>query len=266
MHRSAGVGLLVLACAACIDTGGDAVDPSPAENVIGTAAPLAHGGTLAMAILAGSPTSCAEVVAGCSTPPCAIEVGVSVGDGCHLPIGADAATGRVPVTGTLSTPDNGSLIAVFHDIDVDGDRVIFRRGAFTVTRNGSILNMAYGDQGLELTEPTVSVAQAGWTVRVDTGTTPGNTSDDRMEISGGQQVVVGSNVTQVALAGVVISADCKLNPTAGSARLIEKVSDSSGAVTTLQFHRACDGTADVAVSVGIDHIAVSDTVSLRWFR
>lgn len=28
----------------------------------------------------------------------------------------------------------------------------------------------------------------------------------------------------------------------------------------------CDGKADVAVSVGIDHIAVSDTVSLRWFR
>jgi len=265
MYRSAGIGFLVLACAACIDTGGDSVDAGPAENVIGTAAPLAHAGTLAMAILAGSPTSCAEVVAGCSTPPCAIEVGVSVGDGCHLPIGADAATGRVPVTGTLSTPDNGNLIAVFHDVDVDGDRVIFRRGAFTVTRNGPILNMAYGNQGLELTEPTVSVDQAGWTVAVDTGTTPGDTTDDRMEISGAQQLVVGANVTQVALAKVVLDADCTLNPIAGTAT-IEKVGESSGAVTTLRFHSACDGTADVAVSVGVDHIAVSDTVSLRWFR
>jgi hypothetical protein len=265
MHRIFGLGLLVLASTACFDTGGDNVDPSPAENVIGTAAPLAHAGTLAMAILAGSPTSCAEVVAGCSTPPCAIEVGVSVGEGCHLPIGADAATGRVPVTGTLSTPDNGSLIAVFHDIDVDGDRVIFRRGAFTVTRNGRILNMAYGNQGLELTEPTVSVDQAGWTVAVDTGTTPGDTTDDRMEISGAQQLVNGANITQVALAGVVIDADCTLNPTAGTATM-EKVGDSSGAVTTLRFHAACDGRADVAVSVGLDHIAVSDTVELRWFR
>ena len=76
MHRFFGLGFLVLAGTACIDTGGDSVDASPAENVIGTAAPLAHAGTLAMAILAGSPTSCAEVVAGCSTPPCAIEVGV----------------------------------------------------------------------------------------------------------------------------------------------------------------------------------------------
>ena len=205
MHRTFVLGFLVLASGACFDTGGDSVDPSPAENVVGTAVPLAHAGTLAMAILAGSPTPCAEVVVGCSAPPCSVDVGVSVGDGCRLPIGADAATGRVPVTGTMSTPDNASLIAVFHDIDVSGSSVIFRRGAFTVTRNGTILNMAYGNQGLELTEPTVSVDQAGWTVTVDTGTTPGNTDDDQMEISGAQQIVIDSNVTQVALVGVIMS-------------------------------------------------------------
>ena len=265
MQRPLGLGILVLATAACLDTGGDSVDPSPAENVIGTAAPLAHAGTLAMAILSGSPTPCAEIVAGCSTPPCAVDVGVSVGDGCHLPIGADAATGRVPVTGTMSTPDDANLIAVFHDVDVDGGRVIFRRGAFTVTRNGTALNMAYGNQGLELTEPTVSVDQAGWAVTVDTGATPGDTTDDTLRISGGQQTVIDANVTQVALAGVVISPDCQLNPTAGTAT-IEKVGDSSGEVTTLRFHAACDGEADVAVSVGAGHIAVAATVSLRWFR
>jgi hypothetical protein len=265
MYRTLGLGFLVLATAACFDIGGDAVDASPAENVIGTAAPLAHAGTLAMAILSGSPTTCAEIVAGCSTPPCEVEIGVSVGDGCHLPIGADAATGRVPVTGTFSTPGNANLIAVFHDVDVDGSRVIFRRGAFTVSRTGAILNMAYGNQGLELTEPTVSVEQAGWTVEVDTGATLGDTTDDRMEISGAQQVIVDSNITQVALAGVVISADCRLNPTAGSAT-IEKVGDSSGQITTLMFHAACDGRADVAVSLGRDHVAVDDTVPLRWFR
>jgi len=265
MQLRLGWGLLVLATAGCLDTGGDGVDASPAENVIGTAVPLAHAGTLAMAILAGSPTPCAEVVAGCSTPPCAVEVGVRVGDGCHLPIGADAATGRVPVTGTFSTPDDANLIAVFHDVDVDGSRVIFRRGAFTVTRNGDLLNMAYGNQGLELTEPTVSVEQAGWAVAVDTASTPGDTTDDRMELSGAQQLIVGANVTQVALAGVVISPDCKLNPTAGTAT-IEKVGDSSGEITTLRFHAACDGEADVGVSVGVGHVAVKATVSLRWFR
>jgi len=242
MHRTFVLGFLVLASGACFDTGGDSVDPSPAENVVGTAVPLAHAGTLAMAILAGSPTPCAEVVVGCSAP-----------------------IGRVPVTGTMSTPDNASLIAVFHDIDVSGSSVIFRRGAFTVTRNGTILNMAYGNQGLELTEPTVSVDQAGWTVTVDTGTTPGNTDDDQMEISGAQQIVIDSNVTQVALVGVIMSADCQLNPTAGTAT-IEKAGDSSGEVTTLRFHRACDGKADVNLSLGIDHAAVADTVSLRWFR
>ena len=192
-------------------------------------------------------------------------MGVSVGDGCHLPIGADAATGRVPVTGTMSTPDNANLIAVFHDVDVNGDQVIFRRGAFTVSRNGRLLSMAYGNQGLELTEPTVSVDQAGWTVTVDTGTTPGDTTDDRMEISGAQQTVIDANVTQVAISGVVITADCPLNPVAGTA-VIEEVGDSSGQVTTLRFHSACDGTADVDVAVGVDSIAVHDKVPLRWFR
>lgn len=266
MRRVFGLSLLVVGSAACIiDTGGDSVDASPAENVIGTAAPLAHAGTLAMAILAGSPTSCAEVVVGCSTPPCQVDVGVSVGDGCHLPIGADAATGRVPVTGTMSTPDNANLIAVFHDIDVSGSNVIFRRGAFTVSRSGRILNMAYGNQGLELTEPTVSVDQAGWTVKVNTGTTPGDTTDDTMEVSGTQQHIVDANVTQVALTGVVISADCQLNPTAGSA-VIQEAGNSSGQVTTLRFHAACDGYADVDVAIGRDSIAVRDEVPLRWFR
>lgn len=266
MLRILGSSLVIVGSTACIiDTGGDSVDASPAENVIGTAAPLAHAGTLAMAILAGSPTSCAEVVVGCSTPPCQIDVGVSVGDGCHLPIGADAATGRVPVTGTMSTPDNANLIAVFQDIDVSGSDVIFRRGAFVVSRSGPILNMTYGNQGLELTEPTVSVDQAGWTVKVDTGTTPGDTSDDSMEISGAQQYIVDANVTQVALTGVVISADCQLNPTAGSA-VIEQAGDSSGQVTTLRFHATCDGTADVDVALGRDSIAVRDQVPLHWFR
>lgn len=259
-----GLSLVALATTACINTDGDSVDTAPAENVIGTAAPLAHAGTLAMAILSGSPAPCAEVVVGCSAPPCPVEVGVSVNAGCHLPIGADGATGRVPVTGTMSTPNNANLIAVFHDVDVNGEQVIFRRGAFTVSRSGSVLTMAYGDQGLELTEPNVSVQQAGWTVTVETGATFGDTSDDRMVLSGAQQTVIDSSVTQVALANVVIEGSCTLNPTAGSVT-IEKVGASSGAVTTLRFHAACDGRAEVT-SVGGGTIAVGDTVRMHWFR
>jgi hypothetical protein len=259
-----GLSLIAVASAACINTDGDSVDTAPAENVIGTAAPLAHAGTLAMAILSGSPTPCAEVVVGCTTAPCPVEVGVNVGDGCHLPIGADGAHGRVPVTGTMSTPNNANLVAVYQDIDVDGENIIFRRGAFTVSRNGSVLTMAYGDQGLELTEPTVSVMQAGWTVKVETGATLGDTSDDRMELTGAQQVIINSNVTQVAMTGVVMEGSCTLNPTAGSVT-IEKVGQSNGAVTTLKFHATCDGRADVT-SIGGGTIAVADTVRLHWFR
>jgi len=258
------VGLCLLGVTACINTDGDSVDTAPAENVIGTAAPLAHAGTLAMAILSGSPTPCAEVVVGCTQAPCPVEVGVSVGDGCHLPIGADAATGRVPVTGTMSTPNNANLIAVFHDVDVDGEHVIFRRGAFTVSRAGSMLTMAYGDQGLELEEPNVSVHQAGWTVNVETGATLGDPRDDRMELTGAQQVVIDSQVTQVVMTGVVFEGRCTLNPTAGSVT-IEKVGSNSGAVTSLGFHAACDGRADVT-SVGGGTIALGDTVRLHWFR
>lgn len=258
------VGLCLLATAACINTDGDSVDTAPAENVIGTAAPLAHAATLAMAILSGSPTPCAEVVVGCGQAPCPVEVGVSVGEGCHLPIGADAATGRVPVTGTMSTPNNADLVAVFHDVDVNGEHVIFRRGAFTVSRTGSMLTMAYGDQGLEVTEPGVSVQQAGWTVKVETGASLGDTSDDRMDISGAQQVVIDSQVLHVVMTNVVLEGRCTLNPTGGSVT-IEKVGTKSGAVTSLGFHAACDGRADVT-SVGGGTIALGDTVRLHWFR
>jgi hypothetical protein len=259
-----GLSLIAVTSAACINTDGDRVDTAPAENVIGTAAPLAHAGTLAMAILSGSPTPCAEVVVGCQAAPCPVEVGVSVGEGCHLPIGADGATGRVPVTGTMSSPNNANLVAVFHDVDVNGEQVIFRRGAFTVNRNGSVLTMAYGDQGLEVTEPNVSVHQAGWTVTVETGATLGDPSDDRMMLSGAQQIIIDSTVTQVALANVVIEGSCTLNPTAGSVT-IEKVGQSSGAITTLKFHATCDGRADVT-SIGGGTIAVAETVRLHWFR
>lgn len=259
-----GLCVVSVSAAACIDTDGDSVDTAPAENVIGTAAPLAHAGTLAMAVLSGSPTPCASVVVGCAQAPCPVEVRVSVGEGCDLPIGASGATGRVPVTGTMSTPDNANLIAAFHDVDVNGEQVIFRRGAFTVSRTGSVLTMAYGDQGLEVTEPNVSVQQAGWTVKVETGATLGDPRDDRMEITGAQQVVIDAQVTHVVLTKVVIEGRCALNPTGGSVT-IEKVGTSSGAVTTLAFHAACDGRADVT-SVGGGTIAIGETVRLHWFR
>lgn len=255
---------MCLLAAGCINTDGDSVDTAPAENVIGTAAPLAHAGTLAMAILSGSPTPCAEVVVGCTTAPCPVEVGVTVGDGCHLPIGTDGAHGRVPVTGTMSSPNNLDLVAVYQDIDVDGEHVIFRRGAFTVSRSGSVLTMAYGDQGIVLVEPDVSLKQAAWTVKVETGTTLGDTSDDRMELTGAQQVVIDSQVMQVVMTGVVIEGRCTLNPTGGSVT-IEKVGSKTGELTTLGFHPTCDGRADVT-SVGSGTIALGDSVRLHWFR
>jgi hypothetical protein len=140
--------------------------------------------------------------------------------------------------------------AVFTDVKADGRSLVVKSvTSFTTTRSGNMLTVAYVDQDVGLQNKNAKVMQSSWVVQVDTAGTAENPADDRINVSGTYQRVDGT-VLQAALTNVVVAGTCGLNPIAGTA-LIEHVGsgNSSAEVTSLSFHSACDGRADVVAAV-----------------
>jgi len=95
--------------------------------------------------------------------------------------------------------------------------------------------------------------QSSWTVDVDEGMTPGDSSDDVYTITGADQGV-SSQVSQISASSIVVKPGCRLNPVGGSAT-IQKVSATSIVQSRISFHEACDGKADVdGESVAVDFL------------
>ncbi len=254
-------------------------DVGSIERALGAAVPIAHVGTLAMAAFRGEATRCVDFATNCADPPCGGIVNVRVDEDCPLPL-ADGGQGMVTVTGALVSADTGLFAAVFSDIAVGSRRLVLREvRAFIVTgftdaafgqpRNEEGIKVLFYDADLDFVrDDGVQVAQSQWLVDVATRGTPGDPRDDRMSITGAsQEAGTGqsrANAKQTAMIMVEMDASCLRNPVRGYA-MIEAVNTSEvmdNGITMLGFHPACDGEADILLSVGSSSLSTGTSVRL----
>jgi hypothetical protein len=250
------------------------------ERALGAAVPIAYVGTLAMAAFRGEPTRCVDFATNCADPPCGGIVNVRVDEDCPLPL-AEGGQGMVTVTGALVSEDTGLFAAVFSDIQVGSRRLVLREvRAFIVTgftdrvfgeaRGEDGIKVLFYDADLDFTRDAgVEVAQSQWLVDVATRGTPGDPSDDRMSITGASQEAGAgaqqANAKQTAMIMVEMDAQCLKNPVRGYA-IIEAVNTAEvmdNGITMLGFHPACDGQADILLSVGTSSPSTGTAVKLN---
>jgi hypothetical protein len=255
-------------------------DVDSIETALGAAVPIAHVGTLAMAAFRGETTRCVDFATNCADPPCGGLVNVRVDDDCPLPL-AEGGEGMVTVTGALVNEDTGLFAAVFSDVQVGSRRLILREvRAFIVTRfTDSVFAEPRMDEGIKVLfydadldlarDGGLDVAQSQWLVDVATRGTPGDPSDDRMSITGASQEAGAgeqrANAKQTAMIMVEMDAGCLRNPVRGYA-MIEAVNTTEvmdNGITMLGFHPACDGEADILLSVGTSSLSTGTSVRLN---
>jgi hypothetical protein len=224
------------------------IDVAPVQERLKAASTLALGGTAAMTAIAGEGPSCVSMTPACAGAPCAARVEVTVNDECPLPLGQ--GDGTIVLDGEWSDADTATFTPDLTDlrIGVDGGDVSLGLGVIVLTRDGDEVSVTFGEQGVDVTEEdAVDVEQAGFTVEVSLAGTPADPTDDTLDITGGNQAVSGADVTQLALAGVITDPACRANPVDGTVTILGAGEDEVLS-TSLQFHEACDGEADVIAS------------------
>ena len=131
-----------------------------------------------------------------------------------------------------------------------------------VQSSGNHVTITYVDQNVNISSgEQVNASQSAWSIDVDTKGTLTDVTDDVATISGARQVVQGASVQQVTLSGVVMDAQCHKNPIGGSAT-VSNTGVSSINVTVLSFHTACDGKADVQMSMGAGQSGNGSTIAI----
>ena len=244
------IGVLLAGCSA------SSADLRPLDAAIGAAVSLGAGSSIAMTAMTTS-IQCASVKAACSSSyPCSGEVSVALGAGCPLPLGGEAS-GTVDVMGSWHSADSASLSNTFVGASAGTKTVaVVNATNLTVSQAAGSVSVRYTWQNVNVKSGASTLgAQSSWTVDVDLNGTPGDPSDDSYTISGTDQGVSGS-VSQLSATGVVVQPACRLNPVAGSAT-IQKVSTFDIEQSTVNFHAACDGKADVTDS-GSAHAVTLD--------
>lgn len=215
------------------------------EVGLGTAAALGHATSIAMNALnatAGQST-CASVTTACTTFPCTGEVSIALGSGCPLPLGG-VASGTVTVSASFSDADSAVMTTQFVDASAAGGNVMVTTATtLTMRRSGDIIDLTYVGQNVEVQGNTTLAAQSTWTIEIQTSGTPDDPSDDILTIDGIQQSVAGNDTSQLTVSSAVLDPACRLNPISGSA-IIQEVGGLSVSQQFIEFHAACDGTAE----------------------
>ncbi len=229
-------------------------DIRPLESGIAAAVSLGQTSTLAMEAMANTAV-CASVKTACGSFPCSGAVSVTYGSGCPLPLGSGDVSGSVDVSGSWQSQGSATLTDSFVGVKA-GTRstVVVNASNLTVTRSTNSVSVRYTWQDVNVQSGVSTLsAQSSWTVDVDQATTAGDPSDDVYTITGADQGVSGQ-VSQISANGIVVKPSCRLNPVAGRAT-IQKVSATSIIQSTVTFHDACDGKADVdGQSVALDFL------------
>lgn len=227
-------------CVGCIQQ-----QVTPVEVALGSAGPMAHSASCAMAAVAYDVIECAQVIQECTGFPCDTEVEIEVSEDCPLPMAEDA-DGTVVVSGSWSSDGVATLGASFAEIDVDGRNLaVIEAGAISVTYNGDSTSIDYSDANIVLSDTRDPfVGASAWHIDVDHDGTPTDPTDDIYTLDGASVVLVDNKNKDVILSDVVIDPDCPRNPIRGDGTMIS-ISGARIETYDLEFHETCDGTMDV---------------------
>lgn len=270
MTTNLGAARPLLLSLALAGTGCSGLDLTPVTAVLDASAALGLGGAAAMTAIAGEGPSCVSLTPACTAAPCAARVEVAVSEECPLALGP-AASGTVVLDGEWSSLDTATFVPDLSSLDlgVESGRVSLGLGLVVVDRAGDEVEVVFSEQGVAAgTEDggsTAGVEQAAYTVRVALGGTPGDPTDDVLDISGGNQDIdagggedAEASVDQLAITTVVTAPDCRLNPVEGGITM-NRVGDGDVSQTQLSFHGDCDGEVDVIASTADPTLSGSST-------
>lgn len=227
-------------------------DQTVQELEVGLATASAVGRTTSLALQGmQTATPCTTVTKACASYPCDGAVSIALGAGCPLFIGGEAS-GSVTISGTWTSADEASVTSEFTDVKASAAQngvAVAKVTTVSVQRSATQISIHYTGTSAEA-RPTFgggSVAAANtWDLVVDTKGTD-DPADDDISIdstSAGGAAGFGASAKVVVLDNVKLGADCRKNPTAGSADVTE-VSGLIPKITNVDFHAACDGKAEV---------------------
>jgi hypothetical protein len=235
--------LLCICVLGCSSTSSNQSDGTKSlQSGLAAAVSLGQTSSLAMQAMTSS-TTCASVTTACPTFPCNNgAVTIDYGSGCPLPLGG-AATGQVNVSGSWMSAMSATLSDTFVGV-MAGNKsdVVVNAKNLTVSRSGQIITVSYNLQDVNVASGVENFGQSSWTVTVDIGTTPGDPSDDKYTITGGNQGV-STGISQLSVSNVMVDPSCQKNPVSGTAT-VQNVSAFNLEDDVLTFHSTCDGKAD----------------------
>jgi hypothetical protein len=227
------------------------------EVAVGSAAAIGQSAALAFGAMSGTTTTCATINSACTSFPCTATVTVTLGNGCPVPLGGEGS-GTVTVNGNWQSADRATLTSEFASARV-GERnlTVARTRSFSVERSGDTITATYTGQDVEVRGALALAAQSRWTVAVDTAGTPGEPADDTYTISGVDQSVGGTRVSQLNVQNAVLDPACRRNPVSGRAT-IQQVSTIRVRQETIEFQSTCDGTAQLRGTTGGEQTVTLD--------
>lgn len=225
-------------------------DLRPVEVGLASSVTIGQAAQIALSAMDSSgEVRCATVVTRCTEYPCDGEVLITYGSGCPMPLGGEAV-GSTTVTGTWSSENVASLDLTFTDVEIDG------RG--TVVASATTIEASQAD-GVTTLEFTGANAQtqglgsiAGATtidVTVNDSGTPDDPSDDSFTVDTTVAGAGAGTANTLRIDEVLISPDCRLNPVAGEASIVE-AGITNVRTDELTFHSSCDGTAELETTLG----------------
>lgn len=264
--------LVTVAFAIVVASGCRPIDVTPVTAVLDASVALGLAGSIAMTAIAGEGPDCVTLTPECTAAPCAARVEVAVSEACPLALGASGG-GTVILDGSWADENTGTFTPDLTSmVGIEDGAVQLTLGAVVLTRDEDDVTVVFAEQGVEADDSgdaDADVDQQGWLVTAHLGGTPGDPTDDILELSGaGQSAAARSGsedsaaVRQLAIALTRTDPTCRQNPVSGSAT-VSDVGDASGEETSLLFHEECDGEADVLVS-SADPTKIGSSVPLGY--
>ena len=225
-------------------------DIRPVEVGLASAVTIGQAAQIALSAMSTSgEVRCATVVTQCADYPCEGEVLITYGSGCPMPLGGEAV-GSTTVTGTWSSENQAALDLTFTDVEIDG------RGTIVASATTIEASQADGVTTLEFTAANAQTRGLGTVagattidVTVNDSGTPEDPSDDSFTVDTTVAGASAGAANTLRIDEVLISPDCRRNPVAGEASIVE-AGVTNIRTDDITFHSSCDGTAMLETTLG----------------
>ncbi|UCG26948.1 MAG: hypothetical protein JSV24_08195 [Bacteroidales bacterium] len=263
-------------------------ETEPVIHAIKAATAIGYSASAAMAVMTGEQLPGVYATKSCSSFPCASLVYISINSGNYFPY-SDDRNGQIIIAGLWPSAEEAILTMFIYDLDISTPGFTLKNvRTFPVTRKDGELMAVFagmdinigpnpllplelvlteGEINFELSrletetpeDIYVAVDQHAYIIEIDQKDTPANLLDDVYTITGGGQLIEvvddRAGIIQQALMAVEMNPDCLFNPRNGYA-LIKTTGTGDNTLpelgtAILEFHTACDGTADITVATGV---------------